>query len=399
MSPRLAQQWRLFSWQRGTASTTSRSGLDTIAMTEIVFPGTFAQALSSDLILPGSRVLLHAGTYSGDFINALEGTAESPITIMSYPGERAKIDGGLDAGGSYVTFKDLEIMWSGWANRTSNVNTKTMIGSGTYLKFINCVIHDLSGPYFPTTMLGLEIYGCVVYHTGWSGVDRGHGHGLYIQNNTPTKTIKDNIVFDTFGWGIHVYTENGLINNITLEGNTCFKNGSLYNTAYNPILYGGGAVADNPILRANMTYGAGNNLGYSAGCTNAVLEDNYFPNGLTKTEAQIDTETGNYYGPAVGNEVFLRANTYDANRANLTIYNQAAANTIDVDVSSLFGASGTVKAYNVQDYFVDIQTLTVTSGVITVNMQAVNRTVATPVGWTAPAKTFPQFGAFILVKQ
>jgi hypothetical protein len=65
----------------------------------------------------------------------------------------------------------------------------------------------------------------------------------------------------------------------------------------------------------------------------------------------------------------------------------------------LFGASGTVKAYNVQDYFTDIQTLTITAGVITVNMQAANRTVATPVLWTAPAKTFPQFGAFILVKQ
>jgi hypothetical protein len=43
--------------------------------------------------------------------------------------------------------------------------------------------------------------------------------------------------------------------------------------------------------------------------------------------------------------------------------------------------------------------LTITAGVITVNMQAANRSVATPVGWTAPAKVFPQFGSFVLVKQ
>jgi hypothetical protein len=55
-----------------------------------------------------------------------------------------------------------------------------------------------------------------------------------------------------------------------------------------------------------------------------------------------------------------------------------------------------VQARNVQDYFSDIQMVTVTVGKITVNMQAVNRTVATPVGWAAPATTFPKFGAFVL---
>jgi len=53
---------------------------------------------------------------------------------------------------------------------------------------------------------------------------------------------------------------------------------------------------------------------------------------------------------------------------------------------------------NVQDYWNDTQTLDITAGHITVNMQAVNRTVETPVGWTAPATTFPQFGAFVLEK-
>jgi hypothetical protein len=373
---------------------------------EIDYDGTLAQALADAVIEPGDRILLKAGTYTGDFTCALDG-GEAGIIVMAYPGERAIIDGSLVVGGTNITWQNVEICYSGWVSRETvtagsappDIPTgKKLAMGGTGNKLINCIIHDTAGPTNFADAIGAEVYGCLFYHHGWSGPDRGHGHGLYIQNNTPAKLIKDCIIFDNFGWGIHIYTENGLIHNITLEGNTCFKAGSLFDTAYNPILYGGGVVAENPILRANMTYGAGNNLGYAAGCTHAVLENNYFPNGLTKTEAQIDTETGNYYGPAVGDQVFLRANTYDANRANLVIYNEAAANTIDVDVSAIFGASGTVQARNVQDYFVDIQTLTITAGVITVNMQAANRTVATPVQWTAPATTFPQFGCFVLVK-
>jgi len=81
----------------------------------------------------------------------------------------------------------------------------------------------------------------------------------------------------------------------------------------------------------------------------------------------------------------------------LTIYNEAQADNIQVDVSALT-TSGIVNAHNVQDYFNDIQSLEVTDGQIIINMQAVNRTVAKPVGWTAPATTFPSFGCLRLEK-
>jgi hypothetical protein len=264
---------------------------------------------------------------------------------------------------------------------------------------INEVFHDLPGLGLWTPATGAEMNGCLMYHMGWSAPDRGHGHGLYVQNDTPAKVIKDCIIFDNFGWGIHAYTENGKIDNIVLDGCVCFGAGSLYGENYNNILVGGLQVANNITIRNCMTYGAGGvNVGYVAGADNVTLENNYFADGITKVNVTNLTETGNYYGPAVGNQVFLRPNDNDANRANLVIYNQAQADTIEVDVSAIFGASGTVQARNVQDYFVDIQTLTITAGVITINMQAANRTVATPVQWTAPATTFPQFGCFVLVK-
>jgi hypothetical protein len=47
----------------------------------------------------------------------------------------------------------------------------------------------------------------------------------------------------------------------------------------------------------------------------------------------------------------------------------------------------------------DVQELTVAGdGTITVDMQAANRSVATPIAWDAPATTFPEFGCFVLQK-
>jgi len=274
-----------------------------------------------------------------------------------------------------------------------NINTPN-------IKYINDIFHDLPSLGLWTPATGAEMNGCLMYHNGWSAPDRGHGHGIYIQNDTPAKLIKDCIIFNNFGWGIHAYTEGGKIDNLIFDGCVCFGAGSLYGATYNNILVGGLQIAHNITVKNCMTYGAGGvNIGYSAGADNVVLENNYFPGGITKVNCTNLIESGNYYGAAIGNQIFLRANDYDPNRANLTIYNQAEENTIDVDVSAVFGQTGTIKAHNVQDYFVDIQTLTITAGIITVDMQAANRTVATPVGWTAPVTTFPQFGAFVLEKQ
>lgn len=371
-------------------------------------PVKMAGLITSPYILPGDTINLRAGTYAGDYGFSFQGTALAPITIKAYNGERAIINGKTTSVSRYLIFQDIEFCYLDWTGRTSaftgsapaDIPDKAMNIDTVGCKFINCIFHDLPvlGLWMPAT--GAEFYGCLCYHMGWSGPDRGHGHGLYSQNNTPVKTIKDCIIFDNFGYGIHVYTEGGTINNYMLDGNICFKNGSLYDSSYGNILVGGTQVADNITIKNCMTYGAsGAEVGYYAGATNVTLEDNYFPAGIQKINVINPTETGNYYGPTTGNQVFLRANDYNVNRANLAIYNQAAANTIAVDTTGVFANDDVLNVRNVQDYWTDVQELTVAGNSITVNMQAVNRTVATPVGWTAPATTFPQFGCFVLEKQ
>jgi hypothetical protein len=370
----------------------------------VVYPGTFKQALSRMDIRSGDTLFLAGGTYTDDFTALLTG-----VTIKPVPGERAIVNGKFLSNGSALRFEGIEFTYLDWISRESaesgsdpsDIPNKDTDIHTPSCEFINCVFHDLPNLGLWTGATAAEFYGCIIYHNGWTGLDRGHGHSLYTQNNAgTTKTIKHNIMFDNFGWGIHAYGSNATgLQDFDIIENTCFDAGILDVPTRNILIGAESGEANNIRLIGNLTHNAAYGLTfYRDGAVNVTLEDNYCPDGKIGTYTAV-SESGNYWGAAIGNEVFLYPNAYDLNRANLTIYNEAAANTVDVDVSAIFGASGTVKAYNVQDYFVDIQTLTITAGVITVNMQAANRTVATPIEWTAPAKTFPTFGCFVLVKQ
>lgn len=261
-------------------------------------------------------------------------------------------------------------------------------------KYVNCIIHDFSDVGLWADALGAEMYGCIIFHNGWSGVDRGYGHGLYVQNDKPAKVIKDCIIFDNFGWGIHAYADKGMINNIILDGCVCFGAGSLYPQKVHNILIGGWAsVALNPTVQNCMTYGSnGINIGYNAGAENIVLTDNYAPDGIV-VNGKVTADKGNYRGPAIGNRVFLRPNEYKQGRAHLIIYNEAKAESVLVDVSSLYKDGDVVQIRNVQDYFKDIQLLSVEKGMLKVSM--IDRTVSAPVAWKAPESTFPLFGCFV----
>jgi hypothetical protein len=294
------------------------------------------------------------------------------------------------------------------------------------ISLINCIIHDCrQGTLKDIAVPSVVYYGNLIYYNGWQGPDRKHGHGIYAANSTSTPlTIKDCILYGNFGYGLHCYGEGSgtdILKNIQVEGCTCFGND-------NNIIGGSGvgttvrtSYIKNCCLLDNLNIGSA-----STGSVDFVLQNNVIAGNLTMlfyganptitgnkffgtvaitngdTRQLLDAPTvfpDNEYLSAIPDVVELRANAYDANKAKLTIFNGSEAATVTVDVSAIFGQSGTVKARNVQDYFTDIQTLTIIGGSITVNMQAVNRTVATPQGWTAPATTFPQFGCFLLERQ
>ncbi|MGH9839383.1 MAG: CAP domain-containing protein [Blastocatellia bacterium] len=270
---------------------------------------------------PGDTIWLRGGVYRGEFDSTISGAADAPITIRSYPGERAMVDckdraqalSVITVNGAYTHFRDFEVTCSDPDRTDKRPPGFALFGPNT--KLINLVIHDTGvgvGDWTPA--VDAEIYGCVIYRNGWQAnqADRGHGHGIYVQNDAGTKRVADNIVFDQYGFGIHAYTENGTIKGFNFDGNTVFGSGLLAvpaNTYYPNILVGGFKPAERVTLANNYLYHPLNGIVYNCQLSytakdndDVTLRDNYIAGGheaLHIHEWKKATATGNTFVGAV----------------------------------------------------------------------------------------------------
>jgi hypothetical protein len=217
-------------------------------------PWDLASALAgASKVKPGDTLWLRGGVYKGRFKSRLAGTEGQPILICQSPNERATIDGSLTVNGEWTTFWGFEVMNSN-TDRTNERPTGVEV-NGAHTKFINLVVHDGGNGFgFWSSAVDSELYGNIVYHNGWREIDRGHGHGIYTQNEEGTKLIRDNVIFRQYGWGIHAYTEEGALDGLQFEGNVSFDNGAPAGARYDNILVGGRQPAERITLAANYTY-------------------------------------------------------------------------------------------------------------------------------------------------
>lgn len=283
-----------------------------------------------------------------------------------------------------------------------------------------------------------EIYGSLIYFNGVTQFD----HGIYLHNSEGEKSIIDNLIFDNASHGIHAYGEKDYqeLNNIHIEGNTVFNNGSIgYSISQNAwgifkrnILVGGLLVAKNPVITNNYTYYPGTsgealNLGYRAGSLDAVVEDNYFAGGqialggdnsklkilkntilgfslnpfqlLNAGQLLTSGENSVVFTRPNDAKIFVRPNRYEPGRANITVYNWGKQKEVRLTADDLKGVQikkgDTYELHNVQDYFEDIITGTYDGEQISLPMT--DHSVAQPLGLSfKPKTTFPEFGAFVL---
>jgi len=227
-------------------------------------------------IHPGDTVWLRAGTYGGgegssDYTSSLSGTASAPIIVRQYPGERATINGDISVNGSYTWYWGFELT----NTNTSAQNVQGINSACTGCRFINLVVHDHSGDGFGLWSEGPDqvAYGNIVYNNGFHGsTSTSYGHGIYTQNQTGTKLLQDNILFNQFGYGIHVYgSGNAFLNNFTIDGNVSFNSGVGDGMNYT---LGGGNPLVNLVANGNMAYynpdrmGNSFRIGYNFGTTN-----------------------------------------------------------------------------------------------------------------------------------
>lgn len=413
------------------------AGVDT-AVGSLAAPVDLQTALNSSYVYKATNtVILEEGIYAEDIVINIPN-----IIFKGNPG--MAVHGSVYVSKGSVIVRDLEIYDADFTNRESAYGGSTPpdipLHDGARpqiagVKFINCIIHDTRQGILSAGIPNIEINGCVIYNVGWNNSQRGSGHGIYFSSDgtNPGVTVKDCIVCNTFGFGLHGYGEGAPASlfYMTVEGNTVFNGGILSGLIDTNILVGGtgGCYTRYSNIKNNMTYYAGNagtnQIGFGlTGPYDTEIKDNIFVGGqyslktpdngtgltvtgnkfhgpLNSAIISADTFPDNEYTSGVPDLVYVRPNDYQTDRANVTVYNGSSANTVSVNLTAVtgLGVGDNVTVANVQDYFVDIQTLTLDADKkIVVDMQAVNRSVATPQGWTAPATTFPQFGAFVVEK-
>ncbi|MCS7187133.1 MAG: FlgD immunoglobulin-like domain containing protein [Armatimonadota bacterium] len=238
-------------------------------------------------VQPGDIIWLRGGIYTGHFTSKLSGTEEKPIIVRSYPGEWAIIQierkDPLGSGPAVLTIRGSNTWYWGFEVRailntryvsetgSNHGNSGIDLLGGPNNRLINLVIHDVPGNGIGawTPSQTTEVYGNIVFNNGWIAPDRGHGHGIYTQNNSGTKFYVDNVVFHHFGYGMHAYTEGGYLRNFYLEGNVFFND---------EFLIGGLRPVENVKAFRNYLYTQSIRFGYrhTRDSKDLWLEENYF---------------------------------------------------------------------------------------------------------------------------
>lgn len=201
---------------------------------------------------PGDCIFLRGGTYSPTnpkgygYKSLLKGTPDRPIIVLSYPGEWAVIDAKLDTDnawggvvlwldGAYTTFSNFEVINS-TSKRAVARTGGGPAGIGVYgdgIQCVNLVVHEHLGGGFGVwkTSHNSKLTGNLIFNNGWQAdpQDRGHGHGIYAQNEGGTKTFSDNIIFNQFGHNFHLYGTRAdvKLQDFVLTGNVLFNSGAL----------------------------------------------------------------------------------------------------------------------------------------------------------------------------
>jgi hypothetical protein len=430
----------------GTACTAGRSfyvapsGVATNSGS-INSPLDLATALSNTSpARPCDTIWLRGGTYRGAFTSVLSGSDSMPIVVRQYPGERATLDGDsrpeatLLVDGSWTWYWGFEVTnsnaqrasgepgpWPGDLPRGAGVGLR-----GNNVKFINLVVHDAArGFHVNSATVDAEIYGSLIYYNGWETSNgAAQGNGIETQNPAGPRRIADNIIFGQFSHGI-IATGDPL-DNMTLDGNTIFGNGSISRQGVlesRNVLLGGAVIAKEPVVTGNAIYDGQTNIGYHAGCTDSTVTGNYFGGPLVWVKClgtmnnnvlynPYDSGSGyqelsgqfpdNTYhkGRPSGLVVRPRRNKYEPGRGMVTIYNWDRQPKIGVNLADAGLSEGDrYEVRDAQNYFGK----PVASGVYrggSVDLPMTNPAVSPPVGSvpTPPKSTLPDFGVFVIEK-
>jgi|tagenome__1003787_1003787.scaffolds.fasta_scaffold20985397_4 parallel beta-helix repeat protein len=186
-------------------------------------PFRTAQVLA-DSLTAGQTGCLRAGTYNEDLTIRQGGRAGAPVTIRSYPGERARVVGRLWLArtADYVTIASLDLDGK---NADYNLPSPTVNSSNATFTD-NDVTDEHTAICFN---LGSDSYGraenTVIAHNRIHDCGvlpaANHDHGIYVAAADNTQII-GNVIYDNADRGIQLYPD---AQNTTIQGNIIDGNG------------------------------------------------------------------------------------------------------------------------------------------------------------------------------
>jgi hypothetical protein len=272
-------------------------------------PWSLEYALSSSSPVKGGDIVyIHGGTYAGTYEATISGYSDSYIVVTNYNGENVIIeapDDGNDATAAlrikdicnYVEFRGLSFTTAGprYSNQAGSFPTdidrrEGLMVEGHHTRIIDCIIYDCTGNGigFWSPAYDSEIIDCIIFNNGWQGPDKGHGHGIYAQNEIGTKTIKGCLIFNQMTNGLDAYTEGGSLKGFNIINNVAFNNGAINEGGeiQRNLFIGSGSQPIERVLFENnkcyssSVYSKGNfQIGYGAINEDAIVRGNYVVDG------------------------------------------------------------------------------------------------------------------------
>lgn len=294
-------------------------------------PWDLSTAFLRGKIPPGSTLWLLGGDYDNvPDGSEVSGTQSAPVVVRSLPGEWAvfRLHSSWRPSGEWVIYRDFEIAGEAGSrisqiisSSAPDLNRTPFIPQGSHQKYINLVIHDLLANGIGTIRgdaVDIEIYGCIIYYNGWKAPDRTHGHGLYLQNGTPDnlqplfKVAENNIIWGNAHTGIQLFGSSAVINNVQLNENVIWANGSSAITAAAGQPMQNIIITNNAIYRSNVRLG-----GIARRDGSLTLANNILTGGLFAIQIQIWdmlTLQGNFIWAPVLSAHFIAPDPWDITR-------------------------------------------------------------------------------------
>lgn len=217
-------------------------------------PGTSARPFATaqklaNTLSSGQTGCLRAGTYREDVAVRHGGTPSSPLTITSFPGERATVHGRLYVapGADYVTVSNLDL-----DGRELGHACAEACPSPTVAAAHSIFSHDDVTNYHTAIcfVLGNEGWGRADYTTiensdihDCGSLPGNTRHGIYVSNSTGSRIV-DNHIYDNANRGVQLYPD---AQRTVVTGNVIDGNGQ-------GIAFGGsgGSTANDNVIENNV---------------------------------------------------------------------------------------------------------------------------------------------------